>query len=110
MVGGKVKIAKSPRQAKQMEARDRQKKRLAYAKKFPSLKTQIIKSLPVHQINKIRMIYESGHATVTDLAKQFNLHPDTVGKLVKYLTHIKDNRQKSLIEMQNCGEISPDHS
>lgn len=63
----------------------------------------------ISQINKIRMMFESGHATVPQLAKLYKCKREIISKMVKYRSYLIDSREKSLIEMQNDGEILPDH-
>jgi prolyl oligopeptidase PreP (S9A serine peptidase family) len=62
--------------------------------------------LPTHQINKMRRMYEEGHGGFDVLAKVFNVSKSRVREIVLYHTNILDERGKSLIEMQNDGEIA----
>lgn len=64
----------------------------------------------VDDVNKIRMMYESGHLGTLHLAELFKCSEFAIRGVVKYKTYLLDNREKSLIEMQDNDEIRPDYT
>ena len=104
-----MKVAKTPEQAARMAIKKRYHRNLRLKKTFPTYRPMSFREdvkIPLHQVNKMRMMYESGHAGMNILARMFGVSKFMVFSIVKYHSHILDDREKSLIEMQNCGEIS----
>lgn len=104
-----VYLAKHENQAKAMAKIAHKKRMLKEKRKHVMFKPLIRRGtatvLPIHQINKMRRMFEEGHATVRDLSSIFGISLTMARNIVFYRTNILDHREKSLIEMQNDGEI-----
>lgn len=109
-----VKLPKTAQQAQSVIVKNRYKANLEDKKKNPlyrPLRYDLPKfNLSMQQLNKMRMMYESGHAGPTQLSKLFGLSAGYISQILRYEEHIIEHREKSLIEMQYDGEIVPDHT
>lgn len=108
-----VRVAKNIDQAHRMHMIEKYKKNLRLKMEYPTYKPKRYNDgctiFSIDQVNKIRFMFEAGHAKQFELARMFKCSWNAIRRVVRYQTYIIEDLEKSLIEMQLDGEITPDH-
>ena len=107
-----IRLPKTKTQAKRMGIIGKYKTNLINKMANPTYKPKQFNSIrmfTVDDVNKIRRMYEDGHANVSDISRMYCCSLFAIRNVIRYRTYIIDTSEKSLIEMQDDGEILPDY-